>query len=667
MAWMRRFKGANNLRSSRELYFARKKYDITAWEILNDENALHGLQRTNSAFGADINSPKPTKDFRMGDRAFYGKIDYKGNIITLRDKIDKLGTRVPDHVMRTQGSFIKYGTPNRTLASLTNTYENRPLQAVYFVSEAFYRFVRCYQHACKCEAIKANSPYLRNLRAYKAYEPINAAHQKHQKLIYDGFVKYIVNTFNTNSTCGFNTFVSLFSDYCKLVAPKIPITRVAYMKSNLSSTFNSGLAISVSDLDCGYDQEKIDQFIDDPAYELFMTCAIKHGFSIDKHIPWKLVADLQSPAMIDIMNERGTGNLQIFFNIAYNNAYKDDYTRLKRFLVDSYNSYARSRPKTSEPIFGTDSSGEYKPVRLRTKKRKPVKRSEVDEGYDETYWLEYYLMIRNLEENNQLTSHGIDELTQNIRSLSAVKSPEYLEKYVDDQFKSIRVGGTLRQKLIDRRKYEQHLEEDKLPIFDRINQKDIVKIRKHDTMNRRLRRLRDPNFREPERLGPTDIKRRRALLNNKYGQTRLKMINRYGAVSLSALARLYYKNTENIGGNWIEGEEWYSGAGDLPPGSNGGRQTIAMDQHLEGSSPKFDRIVKQTRDAYSSRDSYNSVATESEESADNLQTSPLAKKYSSNRSRPRAGGLQRTPGRLPGRGAGYGGGGGGGGMGGGGY
>ena len=66
MAWMRKFTGANNMRSSRELYYSRKKYDIVAWEILNDEHALHGLQRTDvpqgTGFGADLNSPKPTKD-----------------------------------------------------------------------------------------------------------------------------------------------------------------------------------------------------------------------------------------------------------------------------------------------------------------------------------------------------------------------------------------------------------------------------------------------------------------------------------------------------------------------------------------------------------------------------------------------------------------------------
>jgi len=653
MAWMRKFTGANNMRSSRELYYSRKKYDIVAWEILNDEYALHGLQRTDvpqgTGFGADLNSPKPTKDYRTGDRAFYGKMDHKGNCVILRSKIDKSGSRVPSHVMQSQNSYIKYATPSRTLSSLVRTKDNKPLQAVYFVSEAWYRFVRCYEYACGCENIKARSPYLRNLRVYKAYTPVSRAHQKHQKLVYDGFVKYIVNTFNTNSTCSFKKFASLFLDYAKLIGRKVPITRIAYIKSNLTSTFNSGLALSVSDLNCGTDQKKIDQFIDDPAYELFMSCAVKHGFSIDKHIPWKLVADLASPSMTELMRERGTANLEVFFDIAYNPAYKDDYLMLKKFLVDSYNSYARSRPKTSEPVYGTDTSGVFKPVGLRTKRRKLVKRSEIDEAYDDAYWLEYYAMVRNIEESSQLDAQEYDILIKNIRNLYAIKSPEYIENYVDAHFRFIRLGGTLHEKLVKRLKFEEHLEEDQLPIFNRISQKDIAKIRKRDTMNRRLRRLRDPTYREVDRLSPIDIKRRSAMLNNKYGQSRLKMLNRHGSVALRALARLYYKNVEHVGGNWIQGEDWYSGPGDLPPGSNAGRQTIAMDQHLEGSSPQYDKIVKQTRDAYTNSATYESADAAADESPESLQTDPLANKASLSPKR-RHQTVRRTPGSRPTRG-----------------
>ena len=607
---------------------------------MNDEDALHGLQRTGDkfAFGPDVNVPKPVVDFHAGERNFYGKIDHLGRFVTLRQRIDKSGSRMPAYLMSKLSDYIKFGTPTYTLRSIRSpTAGGRPLQSIYFIERAYREFVRCFREACRCERTFTQNPYLRDLKAYKAYEPIEVIHTKHQRKIYRGFTTYLWRVLgqNYNRKICFDKFISLFIEYYSLLAPNIPLTMSALMKSNIVSVYNSGLAISVADLNCGFDQKKIDLFIDDPAFELFMTCAVNNGFSIDKNVPWRLVADLNSPAMINYMQARGTAGIATFFNIAYDTAYKDDYNLLKRFLINSYNSFARAYPKYSTPVYQGSTI-----IGPKRRKRKPVNIAEIDETYDNSFWLRLYTEIRNMEEGGRYETVDLNNFYNDINNLSMTKDCEFIENQIDLKFRNLRAGNTLLKRIIKKRTEPLHLEEDKLPLFEKINQKDIAKRRKSDILTGRLQQYQrgggPPSTTRP--INPLDAKRRVAMRNNKYGQSRLKLINRHGSVDMAALARLYYKNTDHVGGVWLEGETWYSGAGDQPPGSNAGRQVF--DFEAEASTPSesrlFDEIYSQTRGAYDGRGGMGSNSDPKEtDSFENMQTDVVSSKTCRRRRRTR--------------------------------
>ena len=112
----------------------------------------------------------------------------------------------------------------------------------------------------------------------------------------------------------FETFIPLFRQYLLANAPVNPITRSSYLISRNVSILSSGLAIEVYDGDYSDDAIKRDLFYTNKNFAPFRNAAYQHGFMIDKHIPWRLIADLNSPNMKPYVSGYyiGTPSLSVF-------------------------------------------------------------------------------------------------------------------------------------------------------------------------------------------------------------------------------------------------------------------------------------------------------------------------------------------------------------------
>ena len=541
----RKFRGKNTLKSSRSLFEARKHYNTFAYYELNLDSTAHNLQRTNGG------TPKPVVNFQDMRKIYYGKIDYLGNPIVLRKFVDKEGSRVSAETSLKFENVIKYFTPYKSFGPVFESRRDYPVQAVGFVSKAFSEFVKDYENACDCSEIKSKNTYLSKIVAYKGYESPYIKHQKHQKQIYEGFIEYINRTLNFNSIANFDEFFALFMNYIKLLGPIARVTMDAFIKSFEADPFVSGLTISISDLDCGHDQGKIDSFIDDPAFLLYMKKAVKHGFTIDRNVPWRLVADLASLPMREYMASYGFPNIETFFDTSYNLAHKNDFLRVKKFIIECHNSFVKANGHYNEKP--TTCNGEFKQTR---KKRKYISKDEIDERYPSSYWLKLYAQVRNNETHKPISDVNMDLLIKDIDLLSMVKDCEFIETYIDDKIGKVDILNEFLLLAHERSMVDEHLEEDKLPLEFSTRQtaadfaNSMKKIAsKSDFGNR----------------GANRVKELRSIELEKYGvKITPAKTTPDGKLSLRTLAGKFYYISDKDAGNNFNGEstQWYSGIAD---------------------------------------------------------------------------------------------------------
>ncbi len=72
----------------------------------------------------------------------------------------------------------------------------------------------------------------------------------------------------------------------------------AYTKSKLNSLTNSGLALEIADAPYDNDDQKINDFVNSKNWEFYVNACNSYGFMIDINAPWRLIADLDSEAMM---------------------------------------------------------------------------------------------------------------------------------------------------------------------------------------------------------------------------------------------------------------------------------------------------------------------------------------------------------------------------------
>ena len=194
--------------------------------------------------------------------------------------------------------------------------------------------------AVEYNKITRSSPYFVNFNPVQAYRPPNS---DYRVVLQNILMKY--NTKDIPSLIGLKNITS-FDDYVKnfikIISTGITTgyyTQTKWCRSPSASVFNSGLAISISNLNKGDDQKKIDDFIDHPDFDYYLKLALNSGFSISKDAPWILVFDLASPAAEPFISPYGIRNLNDLFSKYYNRTELNDIIILRNILYKYYNNF----------------------------------------------------------------------------------------------------------------------------------------------------------------------------------------------------------------------------------------------------------------------------------------------------------------------------------------
>lgn len=150
----------------------------------------------------------------------------------------------------------------------------------------------------------------------------------------------------------------------------------------------SGLVIEIAKESCANDEAKIKMFKESPNWEFYVNACRTYGFSVDAHVPWRLVADIGSNEMLGYAAKYGStaGVLAL----AYRPAHRTYYENFKQILLDIYNATKYTHVKVEYCADGTTRSKVVVPEDYDLDLLKAT--------YRESTFLSFYMDIRFQEE-----------------------------------------------------------------------------------------------------------------------------------------------------------------------------------------------------------------------------------------------------------------------------
>ena len=160
----------------------------------------------------------------------------------------------------------------------------------------------------------------------------------------------------------FETFLDVFQSYLASVKNNFDFTLAGFLES-LNNLQFTGLRIEFAKAQKNSLELKA-QYITDPAFKRYLLLAEKHGFYVNRHAPWSLVANIDSPAMqiyaswdagINIGTE---GILDRYFQPVVELSF-DFFTK---YLIGTYNAVAIDEPRYSYLVSVQDNCKGYEKI-----------------------------------------------------------------------------------------------------------------------------------------------------------------------------------------------------------------------------------------------------------------------------------------------------------------
>ena len=392
---------AKNSSGAREMYLSRTVYNS------------HILTSLDGISDPTLETPQ-IKDLQKDEKMLYGRVNLKNNTVLPVER------------------YLK-------------SFQSAPaLLAMDFVVRAFDTMKDKFDQSLRTGYISMEEQELASLTPARAYENPLARYNKHLMSIKASFLDYVKRGNRLANISNFEDFVPVFMEYIKLLSPEFPITQSMYIMSKDVSPLSSGLMVEISTLEYDNDAQKLELFYQNNNFEYFKNLAYQNGFIIDKHIPWRLIADLNAPNMASHINAiRGYEGASPVMALSFRETYPDDIPVLIRLLLDTYNATVEHRPTTPMPSAGpTVSPYSTSTVTSACKSKTTIVRTpetlrNLLTTYPSEYWLNIYTRIRNIETNMGYDEETIQILAKRATDLTKTLDRPTALRYIMSKFDNV--------------------------------------------------------------------------------------------------------------------------------------------------------------------------------------------------------------------------------------
>jgi len=302
----------------------------------------------------------------------YGKIDRVGNAIFPNDNF-----------------LIQYASPSDT-----------PVFGLDFVVRAYENFYKSFIiDVVDKNGMKNFNSTLINIFPQKGFQSIHDVFQDHTTIIFDSFIELLNNNpAQRKKICNYKKFLNFYFWFIAETAKRAPVTQCGFIKSRFCPPNISGLIVEIdTEQNCGDDTAKQELFFNDPLFDNYLKSAVQFGFSVDKNVPWRLVARPYTSKM-KFFRSLEDPTQPDFFKKYYLKSYLYDYNDFKLTAQTFYESFVAAYQEYQSAVYNKTTGKTTFVSRIR-----PLPTESEIDALSERTWLKNYFHIRLLEKGKKFT------------------------------------------------------------------------------------------------------------------------------------------------------------------------------------------------------------------------------------------------------------------------
>ena len=362
-----------------------KKNNAEGTKALYQKSLIYKLDISDENYGN-------LKDFNFAEKYLYGRVSRR---------------YVPIELDISRTAPLK-GLPQ------TNKGDSAGFQALNFVADAFSDLAMQFKKKVAIGQIRADDPFLSELNVNKAYQSPRTLyrnlHLGNKQTISEMFLEDDIK-FET-----FEQFMMHMTEVLPDLLELVPFTYPAFVKSKLCPMEVTGLVIDIANKSISNDEEKIKRFKESPNWNYYLNVCRSYGFSVDMNVPWRLIADIGTPEMIQYARKYGHLSTDSVLAQAYIPSHMTYYKNFKNIMFELYNEVKRDYIEIDYCQDGTTTNKIVRPIEY--------ERDQITKVYSERQFLEFYMNIRIAEEKEiSLTPHEVKELMRQCLQLARTRSP----------------------------------------------------------------------------------------------------------------------------------------------------------------------------------------------------------------------------------------------------
>jgi len=360
------------------------KNDLDAMDLWN----YRKVYKDNILKDFTFENPAPgTADFWY-DRKLYGVLDRRGNIIISRE----------------------------SLLSTLRTRDSKTYFALDFVAIAFDQFMIYVYEQLRSNNVPNQNTIFRAISPKRAWKPVYENYNRYMETLFEMFSDHLEANSIESQVNNFEQFVEEFFLFVQNSTSRRghPVTFSGFVSNPKNSNFNNGMIIDIADAAADKDALKENDYINDINFDFYRKAANRFGFAVDRNIPWRLVANLNSKPMQIIMSNPafnvtyGYGARNIFDKY-YTKTYLLDLPYLQDYMYGMYLSLLQYRPSYIKTIRRPCPRNQENPEILINKS---IRRADLTEETKESltirdYWLEKVFRLRLMEVPHNLQEVNI--------------------------------------------------------------------------------------------------------------------------------------------------------------------------------------------------------------------------------------------------------------------
>jgi hypothetical protein len=266
-----------------------------------------------------------------------------------------------------------------------------PTYSLNFVCDAFSDFYDFWELSKRKQIINEESP-LYNFPSITSFVDPYALYQAFLQSQYDLFLEYVDKNKISKDIVNFNSFIRSFVNFIDQKLPMIPVLYSSFCSSKFCDLKINALTIDLVEDDSTDDNLKYNKYIKDANYSFLFNSVNTFGFIVDKNIPWRIVADINSTPMKNYMSKYDIKSNMVYDTL-YEKAFLKDIEYFQVIMKKFYISYIENNLTIVKPEIKKCKQNNFV-VKNNVNFRNRDVNSE-----SENFWIKAYLFLLAREKN----------------------------------------------------------------------------------------------------------------------------------------------------------------------------------------------------------------------------------------------------------------------------